>query len=77
MEGTNVDPNTYTVKEMLANVVVPALNDLRDQQTLQATANEERFSKLEASKNRLTGAVALIVAVIIPLSVPVLGLVFR
>lgn len=78
MADTNVpDPNTYTVKEMLANFVIPALNDLREQQTLQATTNEERFNKLEAARNRMIGALILITAIIIPLSVPVISLIVQ
>lgn len=67
-----VDPNNYTIKEILTDFVIPALNDLRTQQEVQQKNNEARLSRLEAWKNRGVGAFIFITAILIPISVPVI-----
>lgn len=71
------DPNAYTVKDILTQFVMPALEDLRKQQALQNHANEERFSNLEAAKNKGFGALILITAVLLPISIPVISAMVR
>lgn len=66
------DPNNYTIKEILTDFVIPALNDLRAQQETQRKADEERFSRLEAWKNRGVGAFIFITAILIPVAIPVI-----
>lgn len=66
------DPNNYTVKEILTDFVIPALNDLREQQSIQRENVNVRINKLEAWKNRGVGAFIFITAVLLPLAVPVI-----
>lgn len=70
---TPEDPNNYTVKEILTQFVMPALNDLRTQQELKTKEDNTRFEKLEAAKNRAYGGLILLTAVIIPISIPVIS----
>lgn len=72
-----VDPNNYTVKEILTDFVIPALNDLRTAQTAQQEANETRLGKLEAWKNKGIGAFIFITAILIPITIPVAITVLR
>ena len=66
------DPNDYSVKEILTEFVMPALNDLRARQESQKTEIDGKIDNLESWKNKTLGAIILIVAFIVPVSVPVL-----
>jgi len=65
------DLNNYTVKEMLSLVVIPALDDLRRSQEKREEVVETRLSALESWRNKGVGAIALITAILIPVSIPV------
>ena len=65
------DLNNYTVKEMLSLVVIPALEDLRRSQERREEVVETRLSALEGWRNKGLGAIALITAILIPVSIPV------
>jgi hypothetical protein len=65
----NGDPNNYSVKEILTQFVLPALNDLRTSQSAQNSANDARFKRLENFKSRAQGALALVTIVLLPIAV--------
>lgn len=66
------DLNSYTVKEMLSQFVIPALEDLRKSAIATDLVNNERFTKLEAWRNRVVGALGIITAILIPISIPLI-----
>ena len=66
-----MDHENYTVKEMIQLVVIPSLEELKRSVADKNEDNEERFRSLESSRNRILGAIAFIVAVLVPLAVPV------
>lgn len=66
------DPNQYSVKEILTDFVLPALNDLREQQAVQRDKTELRLSRLESWKNKGIGAFVFLTAILIPICVPVI-----
>ena len=68
---TDKDPNSFTVKEILTEIVIPQLKALDEKVDAQQESTDSRFHTLEAAKNRMTGALILIGAVLVPLSVPV------
>lgn len=57
------DPNSYTVKDILTQFVLPALDDIKEAQD----DDRQRISALESTKNKLVGAMAL-VAILSPLA---------
>lgn len=64
--------DNYTVKEMLSLVVIPALEDLKAQASDRNKDVDDRLSSLEAWRNKGIGIVAFIIAILVPVSIPVI-----
>lgn len=67
------NPNDYSIKEILTMFVWPELQALRQESDRRDEENRDRFAKLEEWRNRGAGALLLLVAFVIPLSVPVIA----
>lgn len=64
--------DAYTVKEMLSLVVIPALEELKENAKERQRETDERLTRLESWRNKGVGAFALLTAIVIPLTVPVI-----
>lgn len=69
----------FTVKEILTEIVIPRLDEIASstsaavaEQNARIDKAEERVNSLESYKDKVFGVLALIVAIVVPISVPTL-----
>ena len=67
------DPNTFTVKEILTQIVIPRLDALDQKVELKEEDTDERLVRLEGFRNTVRVVLMGITAILIPLSVPVVS----
>lgn len=70
---TDADPNDFTVKEILVEMILPRLDELDKKVDVKAKESDDKFAAMEAFRSKAIGAMALFTCVLIPLAVPVVS----